>query len=39
MDLLMLERMSEEVPLEEAVDKAHSLMGGKICGRIVVRIS
>ena len=39
MDLLMLESMSQEVPLEEAVDKAHSLMDGKIRGRIVVRIS
>ena len=39
MDLLMLESMSQEVPLEEAVDKAHSLMDGKIRGRIVVSIS
>ena len=35
----VLESMIEEVPLEAAIDKAHALMGGKVRGRVVVRIA
>ncbi len=35
----LLESMIEEVPLEAAIDKAHALMDGKVCGRVVVRIA
>ncbi len=35
---VLLESMIEEVPLERAVEKAHSLMDGKVRGRIVVRL-
>ncbi|MDP1655915.1 MAG: MDR family oxidoreductase [Hylemonella sp.] len=34
----LLERMIEEVPLEDAVTKAQALMAGQVRGRIVVRI-
>jgi acrylyl-CoA reductase (NADPH) len=34
-----LESMIEEVPLESAVEKAHSLMDGEVRGRIVVRLT
>lgn len=35
----LLERMTEEVPLSAAVEKAHQLMAGQVCGRIVVKIA
>jgi acrylyl-CoA reductase (NADPH) len=38
LDPTLLESMIEEVPLEEAVTKAHQLMDGKVRGRIVVKI-
>ncbi|MCA3239001.1 MAG: MDR family oxidoreductase [Curvibacter sp.] len=38
LDVALLERMIEEVPLEEAVAKAAQLMAGQIRGRVVVRI-
>jgi hypothetical protein len=30
--------MVQEITLEEAIDKAHELMAGKVRGRIVVRL-
>ena len=38
LDPALLERMIEEVPLEEAVAKAAQLMAGQVRGRVVVRI-
>ena len=38
LDHARLEAMIEEVPLEQAIDKAVDLMGGKVRGRIVVKI-
>ncbi len=38
LDPVRLESIAEEVPLEEAVERAHDLMQGKVRGRIVVRI-
>ena len=37
LDLALLETMIEEVPLEEAIAKAHALMDGKVRGRVVVK--
>ena len=33
-----IEHMVQEITLEEAIDKAHELMAGKVRGRIVVRL-
>jgi acrylyl-CoA reductase (NADPH) len=38
LDAGALERMTQEVGLEDAVDRAHALIEGKVRGRIVVRI-
>ncbi len=38
LDPALLETMVDEVPLEEAIDKATALMDGKVRGRVVVRI-
>ena len=38
LDTDLLESMVQEVPLEAVVAKAHDLMDGKICGRVVVKI-
>lgn len=38
LDVALLERMIEEVPLEAAATKAQELMAGKVRGRVVVRI-
>jgi acrylyl-CoA reductase (NADPH) len=37
-DPAALEAMTTEVPLADAVEKAHDLMAGRIRGRVVVRI-
>ena len=37
LDPALLESMVEEVPLEEAIGKAHALMDGHVRGRVVVR--
>jgi acrylyl-CoA reductase (NADPH) len=39
LDPALLESMIEEVPLDQAVARAHDLMAGKVRGRIVVRIA
>ncbi len=39
LDPALLERMVEEVPLEEAITKARQLMAGQVRGRVVVRIA
>jgi acrylyl-CoA reductase (NADPH) len=39
LDPALLERMTEEVPLSEALEKAHQLMAGQVRGRIVVKIA
>ena len=39
LDLALLERMIEEVPLESAVSKAQQLMAGQVRGRVVVKIA
>ncbi|MFO6421633.1 MDR family oxidoreductase [Hylemonella sp. W303a] len=39
LDLALLERMIEEVPLSAALEKAQQLMTGQVRGRIVVRIT
>lgn len=39
LDLALLERMIEEVPLEGAMAKAQDLMAGRVRGRVVVRIA
>ena len=38
LDPALLERMIDEVPLEEAIDKAAQLMAGQVRGRVVVKI-
>lgn len=38
LDPALLERMIEEVPLEDALAKAEQLMAGQVRGRVVVRI-
>jgi acrylyl-CoA reductase (NADPH) len=38
LDPALLESMIEEIPLEQAVAKAESLMAGQVRGRVVVRI-
>lgn len=38
LDPALLERMTEEVPLENAIAKAQDLMAGRVRGRVVVRI-
>ncbi len=38
LDPAKLESMIEEIPLEQAIDKAHSLMAGQVRGRVLVRI-
>lgn len=38
LDPALLESMIVEVPLEQAVDKAHALMAGQVRGRVVVKI-
>ena len=38
LDPSKLAAITEEVPLESAIDKAHELMQGKVRGRIVIRI-
>jgi len=38
LDPALLERMIEEVPLEDAITKAQALMAGQVRGRVVVRI-
>ena len=38
LDIAKLESMVEEVSLDQAIDKAHALMAGKVRGRIVVKI-
>ena len=38
LDAALLEKMIDEIPLEEAVAKASDLMAGKLRGRVVVRI-
>ncbi len=35
----LLERMIEEVPLEDAISKAQQLMAGQVRGRVVVRVT
>ena len=37
LDPALLESMVEEVPLEDAIGKAHALMEGRVRGRVVVR--
>ena len=37
LDPALLESMVEEVPLEDAIGKAHALMDGQVRGRVVVR--
>jgi len=39
LDPALLDRMVTEVDLSEAVDAAHRLMDGKVCGRVVVRVA
>lgn len=39
LDLALLERMIEEVPLEGAITKAQQLMAGQVRGRVVVRVA
>jgi acrylyl-CoA reductase (NADPH) len=39
LDPALLERMTEEVPLSEALEKAGQLMAGQVRGRIVVKIA
>ncbi|EYC51577.1 NADPH:quinone dehydrogenase [Hylemonella gracilis str. Niagara R] len=39
LDPVMLERMTEEVPLSAALEKAQQLMAGQVRGRIVVKIA
>jgi acrylyl-CoA reductase (NADPH) len=39
LDPAVLERMVEEVPLEDAIAKAQQLMAGQVRGRVVVRIA
>ncbi len=39
LDPALLERMVEEVPLEDAIAKAEQLMAGQVRGRVVVRIA
>ncbi|WP_210546344.1 MDR family oxidoreductase [Rhodoferax sp. PAMC 29310] len=39
LDLELLESMIEEVPLEQAIAKAHDLMDGKVRGRVVVKVA
>lgn len=39
LDPALLERMTEEVPLSAALDKARQLMAGQVRGRIVVKIT
>ena len=39
LDTALLERMVEEVPLEQALDRAQALMDGRVRGRVVVRIA
>lgn len=38
LDPALLERMIEEIPLEQALDKAQALMDGRVRGRVVVRL-
>jgi len=38
LDLAKLAAITEEVPLDSAIAKAHELMQGKVRGRIVIRI-
>jgi acrylyl-CoA reductase (NADPH) len=38
LDPALLESMIDEVPLDEAIDKAHQLMAGTVRGRVVVKI-
>jgi acrylyl-CoA reductase (NADPH) len=39
LDPALLERMTEEIPLEGAIAKAQQLMAGQVRGRVVVRIA
>ncbi|MBI3530896.1 MAG: oxidoreductase [Burkholderiales bacterium] len=39
LDPALLERMIEEVPLEDAIAKAQQLMAGQVRGRVVVRVT
>jgi len=39
LDVALLERMVEEVPLDQAIAKAQQLMAGQVRGRVVVRIA
>ena len=39
LDLGLLERITEEIPLDAAVARAHDLMAGQVRGRLVVRIA
>ncbi len=39
LDPALLESMTQEIPLEAAIAKAHELMDGKLRGRVVVRIA
>jgi acrylyl-CoA reductase (NADPH) len=38
LDLALLECMIDEIPMAEAIAKAHALMAGEVRGRVVVRI-
>lgn len=39
LDVGLLERITEEIPLDAAVARAHDLMAGQVRGRLVVRIA
>jgi acrylyl-CoA reductase (NADPH) len=39
LDAALLDRITEEITLDEAIARAHDLMGGKVRGRLVVRIA
>ncbi len=39
LDLALLERITEEIGLDEAIARAQDLMGGRVRGRLVVRIA
>ncbi len=38
LDPALLERITEEIALEQAIERAHGLMAGQVRGRLVVRI-
>jgi acrylyl-CoA reductase (NADPH) len=37
LDAAVLDRMTEEIPLASALDRARDLMAGRVQGRVVVR--